>query len=418
MSPRPRRALPFAVAAVLVASQIGLLASASPTSGPPPTPVGPKGSLSPFPSVLATPADPTEAPSVQARGALLADPSTGAVLYAKAPDAPRPVASLTKVMTALLVLERTRLDDVVTVDPEAVFTREDYGATSTLGLRAGERITVEDLLYGMLLGSANDAAVALAIHVSGSVEAFVRLMNRRATELGMSSTRFASASGLDDRGRSTPRDLFRLTRVANADPVFTRITATRERSITAPRGPARQIQNRNALLWLYPGAFGTKTGFTAAAGSCLIASAERDGRTLVAVLLHDGASEFSDAAALLNYGFDGFEERTVVRAGDPRGVVRIRGGSVPVEAGAGLLGWVPVAGALRETVKVDPRAAFPPAPGERVATLRIDAPAAAVGVVPLVVSSVPPPPQRTGPWWARAGVSVWRAAAGAVRALT
>jgi D-alanyl-D-alanine carboxypeptidase (penicillin-binding protein 5/6) len=418
VSPRLARGLPFSVAAVLVVSQIGLLASASPTTAPPPTPVGPKGSLSPFPSVLATPADPTVVPTIGARGALLGDLSTGAVLYAKAPDTPRPIASLTKVMTALLTLERTHPGDVVTVDPGAVFTRKDYGSSSTLGLRAGERITVEDLLYGMLLGSANDAAVALAIHVGGSVRAFVRLMDRRASELGMSSTRFFSASGLDDRGRSTPRDLFRLTRVVDADPAFTRITTTRRRTIPAPRGPARRIQNRNALLWLYPGTFGTKTGFTVAAGSCLIASATRDGRTLVAVLLHDGGSVFSDAAALLNYGFGGFEERTVVQEGDPRGVVRIRGGSVPVVAGAGLRAWVPVTGSLRETVTVDPRAAFPPAPGEPIATLRVDAPAAAVGRVPLVARSVPPPPEMTGPWWARVAASVWDSLTGAVRALT
>ncbi len=418
MSPERRRLLPFVVAAALAASQVGLLALASPATAPPPTPVPPKGSLSPFPSVLATPADPAAVPSVAARGALLADPSTGAVLFAKAPDTPRPIASLTKIMTALLVLERTRLHEVVTVDPRAVFERKDYGVTSTLGLRAGERITVEDLLYGMVLGSANDAAVALAIHVSGSVDPFVALMNRRAAQIGMDATRFASASGLDDRGRSSPRDLFRLTRVANADPEFTRITATQERAISSPKGPPRRIQNRNVLLWLYPGAFGTKTGFTAAAGSCLIASAERDGRTLVAVLLHDGEGAFSDAAALLNYGFDGFEERTLVHEDDPRGVVRIRGGSVPVVAGDGLSALVPVAGSLRETVRVDHRAAFPPAPGERVATLRIDGPAATVGLVPLVVSSVPPPPMQTGPWWARAGASVARALAGAVRALT
>ncbi|MGZ4132397.1 MAG: D-alanyl-D-alanine carboxypeptidase family protein [Actinomycetota bacterium] len=418
MTQRLRRLLPFAVAAALVASQVGLLAAASPASGPPPTPVPPKGSLSPFPSVLATPADPTNVPSIAARGALLADASTGAVLFAKAPDAPRPIASLTKVMTALLVLERVRPDDVVAVDSRAVFARKDYGATSTLGLRAGERITVEDLLYGMLLGSANDAAVALAIHVSGSVDAFVALMNRRATQLGMSSTSFSSASGLDDRGRSTPRDLFRLTRVVNADPAFTRITSTRERTIASPKGPPRRIQNRNALLWLYPGAFGTKTGFTAAAGPCLIASAQRDGRTLVAVLLHDAGSDFSDAAALLNYGFDGFEQRTLVQEGDPHGIVRILGGSVPVVAGAGLSALVPVAGTLRETVRVDPHAAFPPAPGEQVATLRIDAPAATVGSVPLVVSAVPPPPEETGPWWVRAGASLGRALSGAIRALT
>ncbi len=208
------------------------------------------------------------------------DVDTGAILYREASRTPLPVASLTKVMTALLTLERTDLDDVVRVDPAAVFHRGDYGSSSTLGLRAGERISVRDLLYALLLGSANDAADALAIHISGDRATFVTAMNRRADGLGMADTRFLSANGLDDRGRSTARDLLTLVEAAEADPAFREIVATRFRDIPAPKGRDRRIQNRNALLWLYPGAVGTKTGSTAGAGFCLIATAEREGRRL------------------------------------------------------------------------------------------------------------------------------------------
>ncbi|MDP9300515.1 MAG: serine hydrolase, partial [Actinomycetota bacterium] len=227
-----RRRIVTAMLVVAVISGEALLtSSASPRSNaPPPTPVPPHGSLSPFPTSLSTPADPTTAPTLTARSALLADLDSGDLMDEKAPDQPVPIASLTKIMTALITLERTRLTDIVTVDPRAVFTRREYGASSTIGLKAGERISVEDLLYAMMLGSANDAALALAIHIAGSEQAFVRVMNVRAPQLGMHRTVFFSSNGLDDRGRSTARDLLHLIRVTDAIDGFDRITATRFRA--------------------------------------------------------------------------------------------------------------------------------------------------------------------------------------------
>ena len=178
---------------------------------------------------------------------------------------------------------------------------------------------------------ANDAAVALAEHVSGSVDGFVRLMNRTADHLGMRDTRFYSPSGLDDRGRSTARDLITLTRADYAYPEFARIVRTKFFDVPSPRGKARHIQNRNVLLWLYPGAIGVKTGYTAKAGFCLVAAAERDGLRLVAVVLGAPNEPFSDAATMLNYGFTAFERRTFVRAGDDLGS-RVPAGSWPRRA--------------------------------------------------------------------------------------
>ncbi|HEX2424194.1 MAG TPA: serine hydrolase, partial [Actinomycetota bacterium] len=208
MSPSLRRKVVTAMLVIAVVSaETGLTSFATPHGdAPPPTPVRPHGSLSPFPTSLATPTNATVAPTLTARSALLADLTSGDVMDEKAADQPVPIASLTKIMTALIALERTQLTDKVTVDPRAVFRRHDYGASSTLGLRAGERITVEDLLYAMMLGSANDAASALAIHIAGSEQAFVRVMNARAHRLGMRRTVFFSSTGLDDRGRSTARD--------------------------------------------------------------------------------------------------------------------------------------------------------------------------------------------------------------------
>jgi D-alanyl-D-alanine carboxypeptidase (penicillin-binding protein 5/6) len=415
-----RRLVAAGVVVALVAGPAALTSLAAPrTATPPPTPVPPKGSLSPFPTALATPHDAMRPPVVAARSAILADLTTGALMDAKAPNIALPIASLTKIMTALITLDRTDPGDVVTVDPRAVFRRGDYGANSTLGLRAGEHITVENLLYGMLLGSANDAAVALAIDIAGSEDAFIHAMNARATRIGMRDTEFRSVNGLDDAGHSTARDLLTLVRAAEATDGFDRITSTRERTIAAPSGPPRRIQNRNALLWLYPGAFGTKTGTTAGAGACVIASAARDGRRLVAIVLHAQGEAFSDAAALLNYGFEGFTQRSFATVGADEGTLRIRGGEVPVVAGQDLTALVPTRtlGSVRRRVVASPDAAFPPAPGSEVGTLTVSVPGLTIGSVPLLVSTVPPPPATSGPWWARAAGSIGRAVAGAIDAM-
>lgn len=417
---RPRIGRVWLVVAVGILAQASLVGLASAQLAPPPTPVPPDGSLSPFPQALDTPSDAALAPVLSAPSALLADLDSGQVLFSKDPDGRRPIASLTKIMTGLLVLERSQPSDIVTVGEDASIPEEDRPGISALGLEVGERISVENLLYALLLQSANDAAVALADHVSGSEPRFVRDMNARAAALGMRHTRFRSPNGLDDRGYSTARDLMTLTRAAMAMPAFDTIVTTRFRTIPGPGDTQRHIQNRDVLLWLYEGATGVKTGYTSRAGYCVVATAVRDGRRLVAVVLGAPGDAFSDAAALLDHGFAAFAEHTFVTAGEPNGVVTLPGGSVPVEAGADLSALVPIA-ALADTsehVVVVPSAAYPPAPGERVARLKITLPGLTVGSVPLVVSSVPPPPPiDDGPWWTRAAAAVADAVRSAVGAV-
>ena len=232
-------------------------------------------------------------------------------------------------------------------------------------------------------------------------------------------TRFFSAGGLDDRGHSTPRDLLRLVRFTDEDEQFTTITATRFRRIPAPNGRDRVIQNRNALLWLYAGTLGTKTGSTAEAGACLVASASRDGRRLVAIVLDAPREPFSSAASLLEYGFEGWEDDELVAEGDALGTVDIQGGTVPVVAGSDLEALVPVRDdqEVVDRAVVDPRAAFPPPPGAEVGVLVVRRGADVLGRVPLVVAAVPPAPPTSGPWWWRAADAVGGAVVDGIRAL-
>jgi D-alanyl-D-alanine carboxypeptidase len=377
---------------------------------PPPTPVPPDGHLSPFPTVLQTPARADAEPAIGAPAGILADLDTGAILWTKHADVARPIASLTKIMTAMLVLEHTDPDDVVTVAPEAVFAPDEFGAGSTAGLRAGERLRVDDLLYALVLGSANDAAEALAIHVSGSIPAFVQAMNARAAELGMHATRFASPHGLDDDGVSTARDVLRLALAARTEPRLRAIVATRFHRMPAPRGPDRRIQNRNALLWLYPGATGMKTGTTAGAGACVVATADRDGEHLIAVVLGAGSEPFSDAATLLDHGFAVFSRQVLVRAGEDLGALTLDRRSVPVTAGADVVSLVPAGVTPERTIAADDAAAFPPVPGSPVGVLTIRVDGRVAGSTS-VIAGVPAAPRPVeGAWWARALGAVGRAA--------
>ena len=299
----------------------------APTSTPPPTPVPPFGSPSPFPTSLSTPRPSTSPPRLAAASAILEDLDTGQVLFALRPRDRRPIASITKIMTALLALERLPPSRLVTVGEDAT-----KASGSSLGLRVGERISSLDLLYALLLQSSNDAAVALADAVSGSIPAFVRLMNARAADLGLTDTHFASPNGLDDSGYSSATDLALLTRTAYQSALFGRVVDTKTRDIPAPSGPPRHIQNRNALLWLYSGAVGVKTGFTSAAGNCLIATAARASGRVLAVVLGEAEDPFDDAATLLNYGLLEFEPTVVARAGDTVGSVTVSGQDVPAVA--------------------------------------------------------------------------------------
>jgi serine-type D-Ala-D-Ala carboxypeptidase (penicillin-binding protein 5/6) len=419
-----RRAARGAVAVLpllVLLTQLSALGTLGPQVGPPPTPVPPNGSPSPFVSHLSTPADPMPVPTVEASTAILMDLGTEQVLFQKSPEQVRSVASLTKLMTALLVLEEEadHLDRTIRIDPEAVFHRGDYGVGSTLGLRPGERVSIRGLLAGLLLGSANDAADALAIEEAGTVSAFVEDMNARAKALGMLRTRFASPHGLDDRGRSSAADLMLLLREASKHRVFRDLVRRRFAIVRSDSARPRRIQNRNALLWLYPGASGVKTGFTSGSGFCLIATARRHGRALAVVVLGGGDEVFSDAAALLNHGFAAYERRALVGEGEALGSVRVRGGEVPVVAGDGLDALVAVEGsdAIERILKTSPGAAYPPPSGSVVGSLRLTAAGATLGSVPIVAADLGVPEEPVGSWWSRAAGAVSGAVTAVVGAL-
>jgi len=407
-------------AALLATSLLPSLVAAQSLEPPPPTPVPVPGggtSPSPFPQELRTPPPAPEPPELRAGSAVLVDLDTGQVLFALDPGEKRAVASLTKIMTAYLVMTRTRPTDVVTVSPNAASGRPV--GISGLGLLAEERISVQQLLYALMLQSANDAAVALAEHVGGTVEGFVEEMNAVASELGASRTSFASPNGLDDSGYSSARDLARITRAAYGLPGFAGIAATRFHRIPAPEGDPRIVQNRNALLWLYPGAIGVKTGFTSAAGFCIVATADRGNVRLLAVVLGEPGEPFSDAAALLNYGFAAFERRPLIVEGEDLGTVQIDGREVPVASGGSVEALVPVGEGVERSIEVGPEVRFPPRRGAAIGTVTLSVPGTTIGQVPLVVGRVPgpPPPAEPGPWWRRAAIAVIEAGASLIRAL-
>jgi D-alanyl-D-alanine carboxypeptidase (penicillin-binding protein 5/6) len=353
--------------ALLVLAAVPALHSVGVAAPPPPTPVPPSGSPSPFPTVLRTPPPGPVAPRLTSPSAVLEDIDTGQVLYAKGANLPRPIASLTKVMTALVVLEDASPAETVVVSARAA------GASgSQLGLVVGERISVEQLLYALLMQSSNDAAVALAEHVGGSMEAFVGRMNRKAERMGLRRTRFRDPAGLDDRGHSTARDLAVIVRAAYREPLFDRITRTKFHGIPAPSGKTRRIQNRNVLLWLYPGAIGVKTGFTTPAQHCLIAAADRDGARLVVVALgspgDDAAGVFTDGASLLNFGYEAFRKVTLVARGQSLGRVMVERRPVEVVAHEDLTRFVrrDQAAAISRSLAMDSGLVLPVVEGQRV----------------------------------------------------
>jgi D-alanyl-D-alanine carboxypeptidase (penicillin-binding protein 5/6) len=390
----PKTAARCVTAAVLVAAA---LATSAATSTPPPTPVGLQGSPSPFPTVLQTPRPAPRPPAIRARLAVLEDMSTGQVLYGKHAADRHPIASLTKIMTAVLVLGRTHPHDRVTVSRTAALT-----PPSDIGLKEGEQLTVHDLLEGLMLSSANDAAVALAEHVAGSARAFVATMNRRAAALGLRRTHFASPNGLDDHGYSTARDLATLTAAAFGVPGFRRLVATKVADVEGPPDKeARHLQNRNVLLWLYRGATGVKTGFTLGAGWCLVATAVRHGRRLVAVVLGDSSQSgsFSDAATLLNYGFAEFQESDLAAPGETEGTILLQGEPVTVAATEELVRLVRAdrLDDVRTTFVPAPGVTLPVARGQRVGELLFRTGGFRLGTVPVAATeAVAAPPANPG----------------------
>ncbi|QAT42259.1 D-alanyl-D-alanine carboxypeptidase family protein [Aminipila luticellarii] len=285
-------------------------------------------------------AETNQQPALQAKAAVLIDSSTGEILLDKNMNRKMYPASTTKIMTALLVLENLDLSKTVTIDKETALT-----GGSQINLAEGEHITVEQLLYALLLKSANDAAVALAKEVSGSVPEFAALMNARAKELGARNTNFVTPNGLPDANHyTTAYDLAMIARGAMGNEKFRDIVTTLRYTIPATdKSDARELKNPNKLLYSqskievngvqrplkYKGTTGIKNGYTSEAGRCLAASAKRGGTELISVVLNTTAEgKFADSIALLDYGFENYRNVPAVRKGEALGETKVSRGTM------------------------------------------------------------------------------------------
>ncbi len=254
--------------------------------------------------------------AISAEHGIVMDSQTGRILYSKNADARSLIASTTKIMTALIVCEQANVLDRMEIPREAVGIEG-----SSMYLKEGEILTLQELLYGLMLHSGNDAAVALAIYCGGSVEAFAELMNDKAHRLGLKNTHFVNPHGLDaPEHYSTARDLAVLASYAMDNPIFAATVSTK----TVQAGD-RYLRNHNKLLWKVEGADGVKTGFTKAAGRILVSSAKRQGRRIVAVTIN-APDDWNDHSTLLNHAFESFELKTFITKGECLGTMAVAGG--------------------------------------------------------------------------------------------
>ena len=254
--------------------------------------------------------------AISAEKAIVLDGQTGRVLYEKEADSRSLIASTTKIMTALLVCEQCNVLDRMRIPKEAVGIEG-----SSMYLKEGEVLTIQELLYGLMLHSGNDAAVALAIYCGGTVEGFAQLMNDKAHDLGMTGSHFVNPNGLDAPDHySTARDLAVLSAYAMNNPIFARTV-----SCKSVKAGERYLTNHNKLLWRLEGANGVKTGYTKAAGRILVSGAKRDGRQLIAVTIN-APSDWNDHALLLEDGFSRFTVQTVIQEGQCLGTQMVAGG--------------------------------------------------------------------------------------------
>ena len=254
--------------------------------------------------------------AVSAEKAMVLDAVTGRVLYEKDADRQSLIASTTKIMTALIVCEQCNVLDRMRIPKEAVGIEG-----SSMYLREGEILTIQELLYGLMLSSGNDAAVALAIYCGGTVEGFAELMNDKARLLGLKNTHFENPNGLDSPGHySTARDLAVLAAYAMENPIFCKTVSAKTVTVGS-----RSLRNHNKLLWQVEGTDGVKTGFTKAAGRILVSSATRNGRRLICVTLND-PDDWADHAQLLEEGFSRYHLCRIVTAGQCVGSLEVESG--------------------------------------------------------------------------------------------
>ena len=259
---------------------------------------------------------PVKAGAISAECAILIDAQTGRVLYEKQAEEKSLIASTTKIMTALVICEQTNVLDRVKIPKEAMGIEG-----SSMYLKEGEVLTVQELLYGLMLQSGNDAAVALAIYCGGTVEGFTELMNDKAHRLGMTQSHFTNPNGLDSPGNySTARDMAILTAYAMQNPIFAQTVSTKTITIGE-----RCLRNHNKLLWQLEGANGVKTGYTKAAGRILISSVTRMGRQLIAVTFN-APDDWQDHKTLIEDGFSRFTVQKLIRQGQTLGQLELAGG--------------------------------------------------------------------------------------------
>lgn len=322
---------------------------------------------------------------VGARGAALMEVGSYRLLWGKNSNQRLPMASTTKIMTAILAIESERLDEVVTVSQQACQVEP-----SSIWLVAGERIKLEHLVYGLMLRSGNDAALAIAEYLGGSTSGFAELMNRKALELGLENTHFVNPHGLPHPEHYTSaHDLAKLTAYALQNQIFSQVVATKRISVPSEgQAEPRIWHNKNRLLTSYLGADGVKTGWTRAAGSCLVASAERSGLRVVAVVLNS-PDEFAETARLMDSAFAGYRSETLVtpgqwlqslpvKHGHPRyiGVLAAGGYSWPVASDEPL--------AIDRELILPEQLEEPVAAGQRVGTLRLTRFGQCLAEVPVV----------------------------------
>lgn len=327
---------------------------------------------------------PVSALSTSARAAILIDADSGRVLFRQNADEPRYIASITKLMTALVAMESGHsLDEVVTIK------KEYTGAEgSSMYLREGEELTLEALMYGLLLASGNDAALAVAGYCGGTVGEFVARMNRKAVLLGMENTRFLNPSGLTQEGHmSSASDMARLAAACMKNEAIARMVATRTITIGG-----RTFTNHNKLLWRYEGCIGMKTGYTERSGRTLISCAQRDGQRLIAVTLDDG-NDWADHAAMLDYGFASYTQTRLNTAGESFARIPVTGSLlsfVQVEAADDLYYPLAKGEQVRREVSLARWTQAPVSRGQSAGTVTYYLQDEIIGVCPLVYGeSVP-----------------------------
>lgn len=331
------------------------------------------------------------AEAVVASRAVLVTPNMDRPLFSKNSATRHPPASITKVLTAILVVESGRLDEEVTISQRAT-----AAGGSALYARPGEKYTMRDLLYAALLISANDACAAIAEHLGGSIEGFAQMMNERARELGLKNSQFKNPHGMPESGHySTAEDLAKLGLHASKLPLFMEISGTTR--YTLQNGST--LVNQNKLLATYDGVVAGKTGYTDEAGQCLLTIAEREGMTLVSVVLgSQGQNLWSDTRTLLDHGFANFRLQVLVENKQTLGVAKVfLAGEVLVIAADGLARTIPKAesGTTTSEVRLHKRLYPPLRPGDEIGEAIIKSDGLEIGRVSVTVPVYVPLVTRT-----------------------